>query len=246
MPTSAAANYSRLEYHSSQFGQRIKYLFFRPVIDDQNQKLPLVLFLHGKGQRGDDLSRVKVPRPLTDPKTQQNFPCFVVAPQCPADVRWIEYPLEDKSAYRIDDLPENGIMPTVMEIVELICRENPIDRNRIYLTGYSMGGFGAWYAAIQYLDVFAAVAPVSGAGDPTKAAVLATKPVWAFHGENDPTVPVEASRKMIEAITRSGGSPRYTEYPEAGHDINSRPYRDESPKNGNPDLIEWMFSQRKR
>ena len=126
------------------------------------------------------------------------------------------------------------------QLIQQVLHERPIDRDRIYLTGYSMGGYGAWALAIDDPNQFAAVVPIAGGGDPEQVGAISQNAVWALHGKRDRAVPITESEEMIEALRAAGGRPRFTSYPDAGHAIESRAYRLESG------VIEWMFAQRGR
>ena len=122
--------------------------------------------------------------------------------------------------------------------VEDVVKEFPIDKNRMYLTGISMGGYGSWDLAVRQPDRWAAVVPICGGGNPEKASKVVRVPVWAVHGDADPAVPVEESRKMIAAIKAAGGDPKYTEYPGVAHDSWTQTYADPTG------VVAWMFEQR--
>ena len=116
-------------------------------------------------------------------------------------------------------------------------KEFSIDATRLYVTGLSMGGYGTWDALQRYPDRFAAAVPICGGGDVKQAKKIAQIPIWAFHGDKDTAVPVERTRSMIAALKEAGGMPKYTEYPDVGHDSWTATYKD-------PALHEWMFAQR--
>jgi predicted peptidase len=130
-------------------------------------------------------------------------------------------------------------MQTLREITAEVLATCAVDRRRVYLTGISMGGYGTWHWAAAEPGLFAAVAPVCGGGDPARAAALKNTPVWAVHGDQDDAVPVERSRRMIEAIRTAGGTPRYSELAGVGHHSWKPAY---DPAFG---LLDWMFEQRK-
>jgi len=123
-------------------------------------------------------------------------------------------------------------------LIEALCKEYPIDKGRIYLTGLSMGGYGTWDLISRRPELFAAAIPVCGGGDPAQAEKLAKLPIWAFHGDADPLVPVERPRDMIAAIKKAGGEPKYTEYKGVGHDAWTPTYRDSK-------VLDWLFEQKK-
>jgi predicted peptidase len=185
-------------------------------------RFPLVLFLHGAGERGADNRRQLIhgAAQFSKPEHRKKYACFVAAPQCPSG-RWWSDSLEP-----------------VMELLKQLQTEYRIDSGRIYVTGLSMGGFGTFELTTRYPDVFAAAAPICGGGDPTKAKTIATLPLWVFHGDANRVVPVGFSRSMIKAIEEAGGKPKYTEYPGVGHDAWTATYAD-------PEFHEWLFAQKK-
>ncbi len=183
---------------------------------DQQQKWPLILFLHGAGERGDNLERVKVNGIPKIVEQQKDFPFIAVSPQC-SQYSWWPVELEALNA-----------------LLDEIVIKYAVDTKRIYLTGLSMGGFGAWHLATVYPERFAAIAPVCGGGDPEKACILKDIPAWVFHGAKDKTVSLEESKKMVKALEDCGGDVRLTIYPEAGHDSWTETY-------DNPELYKWFL-----
>lgn len=176
---------------------------------------PLVLFLHGAGERGSDLELVKKhgpPRLIAEGKT---FPFIMVAPQCP-DGQWWS-----------DDV--------LIALLDKIENDYSVDRSREYVTGLSMGGFGTWRLAMLNPDRFAAILPICGGGDEKLICAIAKVPAWAFHGAKDPVVPLSESQKMVDALKACGGDPKLTVYPEAGHDSWTETYN-------NPDVYTWLLS----
>lgn len=184
---------------------------------------PLVVFLHGAGERGNDNLRQlqNLPGQLASPGWRSRYPCFVLAPQCPSGSYWSQH------------------MQELESLIERVADEHDIDRSRIYLTGLSMGGFGSWELAARRPEMFAAVVPICGGGDPDWAPQLTDIPIWAVHGDADKSVAVGYTREMIAAIRHQGGSPRYTELSGVGHNSWTQSYRD--PEG----VIPWMFSQKK-
>ena len=189
--------------------------------------LPLILFLHGSGERGDDPVLVKkygLPRELDE---RPDFPLVVVSPQCQADVRWTELP------------------DAIMGVLDAVLAGHNVDRNRLYMTGFSMGGQGAWNLAVLHPDVFAAVAPVAGFIPPApgfleRLCAIATLPVWAAHGDADDVVPPETTRSLVERLQACGGDVRFTLYPGLDHGQTSDAFfADET-------LADWFMSHSKR
>ena len=201
-----------------QGGLPLTSLLYPPQDADLTEPLPLIVFLHGAGERGDDIHEVRrhgVPRRLDE---GLHLPAWVAAPQCPRGVWWTQLDL----GALIDD-------------VEARVR---IDPDRVVLTGLSMGGFGTWSTALRYPNRFAALAPVCGGGEPERAEIIRHVPQWVFHGALDDVVPVEESRAMVKALEREGASVRYTEYPDLAHDSWTAAY-------STPELYDWMLSQRR-
>jgi predicted peptidase len=200
---------------------RMDYLLYLPAgYNDTSDRFPLVLFLHGAGERGDDLELVKKHGPPKLIAEGKDFPFICVSPQCPKESWWTT---EARALLAmLDDLSE----------------DYRIDEDRVYLTGLSMGGFGTWALAKEQPDRFAALAPICGGGDPEWAADIMHIPVWVFHGAKDGTVPLEKSREMVDALRAAGADPRFTVYPEAGHDSWTATYVD-------PAFYDWLLAQRR-
>jgi predicted peptidase len=207
---------------------QLDYLLFLPKGYDSSRKegWPLMLFLHGAGERGSDLSRVKIHGPAKRAEKDADFPFIVVSPQCPAGEVWESAPL--------------------LHLLDRVIKDHNVDGDRVYLTGLSMGGYGSWALAVQHPERFAAVAPICGGGQPIRVWLaedlrkerLKRLPVWAFHGAKDPVVPLEESERMVDAFKRIGAdNVKLTVYPEANHDSWTETY-------ANPDFFEWMLSHR--
>jgi predicted peptidase len=203
-----------------------RYQFFLPVdYGKTDQKWPLVVFLHGAGESGDDLNKVKIHGP---PKLVE---------QRPADFKFI---LASPQVLD-DDTPiiDRWQPQFVAELVEHIASHYAVDRDRIYLTGLSMGGFGTIRTLARYPKLFAAGAPICGGGWELYAKHLKDVPMWFFHGDNDPVVPVELSTGLVKAIRRQKGRPRLTIYDNVDHDSWTRTYE-------NPELYEWLLSHTRK
>jgi predicted peptidase len=198
-----------------------KYLLFLPEGYGQTDKRwPLMLFLHGAGERGNDLNKVKVHGPPKIVQTKKDFPFILVSPQCPEGVWW------------------NDKLDVLINLLDDIEAHYNVDTERVYLTGLSMGGFGTWALASKYPDRFAAAAPICGGGMRIMAYGLKDVPIWAFHGGKDPVVPVEESKEMVAAVKARGGDAKLTIYPEAQHDSWTETYN-------NPELYTWFLKHRK-
>lgn len=222
------------EYREETF----RYRLLKPLTTDQ--PLPLVVFLHGAGERGTDnqLQLLYLPDQLAQPRWRQRFPCYVLAPQCRPDRKWMNV---DWSAPGDPEMPTEPSeqMQAVLQMIEKTISEEQIDRSRIYLTGLSMGGFGSFDLAIRRPDLFAAVAPICGAADPSRVSVLKDHPLWIVHGDQDQAVPVERSRSATAALRKAGGNPVYVELPGVGHNSWNPAYQDADG------LLPWLFRQRR-
>lgn len=191
---------------------------------DGKQRYPLLIWLHGAGQSGTDNESQSAgsPRQLYTPAMQEKHPCFVLMPQCPDRAIGWKDSVADKLMVLVNDLGDNL----------------PIDKDRIYLTGSSMGGFGTWGIITKWPGVFACAVPLCGGGDASKAEIIRNTPIWIFHGDKDDQVSVENSRKMFAALQGVKGNVQYTELPGAGHIITDQVY-------SQPELDEWMFKQKR-
>ncbi|MBN2851812.1 MAG: prolyl oligopeptidase family serine peptidase [Clostridia bacterium] len=199
----------------------MEYLLYLPKDYQESKKWPLVLFLHGAGERGHDLRLLKrhgIPKLIEE---GANFPFIAVSPQCPADFWWNE--LFEELSLLIDEMKN----------------DYSIDDTRIYLTGLSMGGYGTWDFAIRRPDLFAAIAPVCG-GAMSRRMVMKLKniPVWAFHGAKDNIVLPSETTDLVEVLKKNGGNVKVTIYPDMEHDSHVAAYND-------PMLYEWLLEQRK-
>jgi predicted peptidase len=197
---------------------RLRYLLFLPQDYGTNpdKKWPLILFLHGAGERGNNLERVKkhgVPKIV---ERRPDFPFIVLSPQCPDEATWWDHHL------------------TLKALLDEIMVKYAVDVHRIYLTGLSMGGYGTWSMAMAYPKLFAAIAPICGGGFPDFVSELKHVPVWAFHGAEDDVVKLEVSQRMVDALRACGGNVRFTVYPGVGHDSWTQTY-------DNPELYEWFL-----
>lgn len=221
-------------------GKTMAYRLFVPPLTNSAERLPLVLHLHGAGSRGDNNTRQLKPWVMgwIDEGVQTNHPCFILIPQCPTGKRWVDQPWRTGS-YSMAKTPITESLLLAKEILDETCRTRPVDPKRIYVVGESMGGYGAWYFAATYPDVVAAAAAVCGAGDPSTAETLKNIPIWAFHGDQDVTVPPSGSRDMVEAIRKAGGTKvNLTMYPGVDHSSFKLAWKEQ-------ELIDWMFRQRK-
>lgn len=236
----AADNRDRFEPRTFEDGEyKLNYRLLKPRRLDPAQKYPLVIFLHGAGERGDDNTKQLVHgmNDFASDEIMAKYPAFVIAPQCPEGETWGGIPRLAKKPEPRDQF--TPALAATLKAVEALRTEFPIDDKRVYITGLSMGGYGTWDALTRRPELFAAAAPICGGGETSAASKMKDMPIWAFHGDQDKTVPPERSREMIEAIKAAGGQPKYTEYAGVGHNSWAQTYAD-------PALYEWLFAQRKK
>lgn len=201
----------------------VQYLLYLPVDyqEAKSQSFPLLIFLHGSGERGDNLDLLKInglPKLIDD---GEEFPFIVLSPQCPA--------LEE---FSIDAL---------YELFQFIVSEYRVNTKQIFLTGLSMGGTATWDLAYAYPDYFAAIVPICGRVNrnyPERASEIAALPIWVFHGANDKVVPISVSANLVEALQEKGSDVMFTIYPTGGHNIWNRAYK-------NPELYNWLLQKSK-
>jgi predicted peptidase len=219
-------------------GRSLPYRLLTPEKLDPQKSYPLVVFLHGAGERGDDnqAQLVHGVAEFVKPENRQKYPCFLIAPQCPSGKKWAEVDWGADSHQMAKEPSEPGRL--TLELIAAVRKEFPIDAKRIYITGLSMGGYGTWDLIARHPELFAAAVPICGGGDEAQSAKIAKIPVWVFHGAKDRAVKVERSRNMVNALKKAGGHPRYTEYPDVGHDSWVPAYRD-------AEMFAWLFAQKK-
>lgn len=197
----------------------MQYLLYLPKgYKKEKTEWPLILFLHGAGERGSDIELVKKHGP---PKLveEKDFPFIIVSPQCPAEQWWD--------------------VELLKELLDDVISKYQVDENRIYLTGLSMGGYGTWSLAAKYPEKFTAIAPICGGGDPKSTSSIKTIPAWVFHGAKDSVVPLARSEEMVESLRYAGGFVTFTVYPEAGHDSWTDTYNNKA-------LYEWFLNFKKK
>jgi predicted peptidase len=208
----------------------IAYLLFLPRNYDakSRKRWPLILFLHGAGERGTDIWKVAKHGPPKHTNENPSFPFIVVSPQCPEGQVWSNYNL--------------------LELMNGIISRYRVDPGRVYLTGLSMGGYGTWRLGLTHPEKFAAIAPVCGGGEMITVALsssgkrssLRSLAVWAFHGAEDPVVPVTESQRMADAVKKAGVQEvKLTIYPGIGHDSWTQTYE-------NPRLYEWLLKHKRK
>lgn len=217
--------------------ETLNYRLLKPQDFNPNKQYPLVIFLHGAGERGAD-NNAQLKHGVANfcsAQMRAENPCYVLAPQCPKGQSWADIDWTQMTITQPEKASQS--LRPVMALVDEMLESASVDRRRVYLTGLSMGGFGTWDAIARRPSFFAAAIPVCGGADLATAPDIAKVPIWCFHGAKDSVVTVELSRTMIDAIKKSGGDPKYTEYPDAGHDSWTATY-------SNDEVLEWMFAQR--
>lgn len=214
-------------------GHRIPYVVYVPRDYTPSKQWPVVLFLHGAGERGDNgLAQSQVGLGAAVRMHPERFPCVIVMPQCPEGKGWgAGIPGFTQDEPLVADL--------ALKALDDVVERYHGDRDRLSLTGLSLGGFGTWSIGAAHPERFAALAPVCGGGTATTAGKLKDIPIWAFHGEADTVVPAERSRQMVEAVRAAGNrNVKYTEYPAVGHNSWDKAY-------GDPEFATWLLAQKR-
>jgi len=205
-------------------GESAKYVLFVPYDYTGDKAFPLILFLHGAGETGKDGKKQgQTGMGPAIKKREKDFPCIVIFPQ------------SQKRSWQASSTDAKRALAILAEIQ----KEYKVDPNRIYLTGLSMGGYGTWSLATAHPELWAAIVPICGGGNPKLADKIKDIPCWCFHGDADKAVAVQRSRDMIAALKAAGASPRYTEYPNVGHNSWDRAY-------GTPELFPWLLEQHRK
>ena len=194
------------------------YLLYLPEGYERHDSWPLLLFLHGSGERGTDLRLVKIHGPAKLIDEGKHFPFIVVSPQCPEGQWWQSVELT--------------------ALLDEIVEKYKVDEDRVYVTGLSMGGFGTWSLAAYTPNRFAAIAPICGGGETYWTKRFSHVPAWVFHGAKDKGVPLQRSEEMVESLKKNGGNVKLTVYPETGHNAWTETY-------DNPKLYEWLLEQKR-
>lgn len=188
------------------------------------EKLPLIVFLHGAGERGngkEDLEKLKlagIPKYLNQDK---EYPAVILMPQCPCDLVW------------------NNLVLPLKKLIDEVIENYNIDQSRISITGLSMGGYGTWEMGLIYPNFFSAIAPICGGGLSWRAGLLKDIPIWAFHGDADDVVPLQNSIEMVDAVNKAGGKARLTIF----HNVKHNSW-DEAYNSSN--LLEWLIYQKRK
>lgn len=219
-------------------GKTLPYRLVRPAAIEPGTKYPLVLVLHGAGERGADNTKnlIHVWEKGTGPLGRAEFKeakAFALIPQCPDGKQWVNVPW---AAGSYTSPPVSEPLDLALQLVDASLKDLPIDPDRVYVMGLSMGGYGTFDAIQRRPELFAAAVPICAAMDVTKAKDVAKVAVWAFHGDKDTVVPPSGSREAVAALRAAGAQPRYTEYAGVGHNSWAPAFRER-------ELWTWVFSR---
>lgn len=244
-----AAKVMDRKFFTAEDGTILPYRIYLPEGYTAEKKYPLVLFLHGAGERGstntaqlNNSDKDFFDRMLG--ADRKDYPAIIVAPQCPANEQWVDTPWAN-GCYQMDTVAKSNEMQAVEELLAELQEVYSVNKNRLYAVGFSMGAFGVWDLIMRNPDLISAAVPISGAGDPQQAERIKDVPIWCFHGADDPTVPCETSTPVMADALKAAGSEniRYTEYPagtfDNGHLIASGVYAE-------GEFLSWMFGQKKK
>ncbi len=222
-------------------GLTLPYRLFKVKNPTAGTKYPLILFLHGAGERGTNntsqlMANAGATVWATDAHQTKN-PAYVIAPQCPNDQQWVDTPWGNGS-YSTTTVPVSDELTTALEIADAVAKEFNTDPARQYITGLSMGGYGTWDAIVRNPTRFAAAIPICGAGDPSKADLIKLLPIWTANGSADTTVPPKGTHDMVDALKALGSTVKHDEYPGVGHDSWTMTYANEA-------VVDWLFTNKK-
>ena len=216
------------------------YRLYYPADYSEDYAYPVILFLHGAGERGTDNTAplVHVLQDWFNDVENPVYQSIVIVPQCPEGEQWVNTPWENGS-YDSDAVGESDALKNALAILEDVCNNFSVNRDRIYAMGLSMGGYGTWNLLMNHSDLFAAGVPICGAADPSKAEILKNIPIHTFHGTVDGVVPVTGTDEVVAAIKAAGGDTIYYDRVEGkGHDVWS--YAASCWE-----VNRWLFEQRK-
>ena len=217
----------------------VPYRVYVPFNYSPEKSYPIFVNLHGAGHRGvSNESQMRFVMPLLKNAELGLDEMIMIFPQCPSDQKWVDTNWS-KGSYSVDEVPESDELAALVTVIGQITEKYSVDEKRIYACGLSMGGYGTWNLLMNHSDLFCGGIPMCGAGDPTKADILKDLAIWAVHGAKDPTVPVEGSRDMADALKAVNAENfRYTELANHEHDVWNYTY-------SNMEIFQWLFSQKK-
>ncbi len=236
--------YQKKEYQYDT-GKILPYRILYPEQYDKGRKYPLVVFLHGSGERGNDNEKQLIhgSKLFLADSNRRNFPAIVVFPQCPVNISWHSFQNRSAQPGTRFNYPGNTIswpLDAVRQLVQQLLKEEAIDKKRCYISGLSMGGHGTFEMAYRFPKLFAAALPICGGGDSVHYDKRVRRiSFWIFHGDNDKSVDVEESRKMLVRLKALRADVTYTEYPGVGHNSWDNAFAE-------PTFLSWMFSKKRR
>jgi predicted peptidase len=222
-------------------GQELPYRILFPDNYNHRESYPLIVFLHGSGERGNDneaqLTHI-APSFLTD-NFQEKYPSIILFPQCASEDTWAEVDVQENVWQVKDSEKATPSMESLIELIDQIIQEHGVAKTQIYIAGLSMGGFGTYDILSRRPDLFAAGISICGGGNKRYVYKYDDVSMWVFHGAKDPVVPVFLSQEMAESFGARQMDYKYTEYPEGAHDVWNQAWAE-------PDLLPWLFSKKKQ
>ena len=220
----------------------LNYRLLRPEVEQEGEKYPLVLFLHGSGERGSDNEKQLFhgSQMWLNPVNRENYPAFVLVPQCPESGYWAytDRPSSFEPDQMPSDIPLSPVFRTLKELIDTYLAMPQVDKKRVYVIGLSMGAMGTYDLAIRYPEIFAAAIPICGTVNPTRLSAAKDVKFRIFHGDADTVVPVSGSRQAYKALKAAGADIEYIEFPGVTHGS-------WNPAFTQPDFMSWLFSQKK-
>jgi predicted peptidase len=238
----AQRSYQKKEFVSSS-GDSLPYRLLRPENEKTGAKYPLVLFLHGAGERGNDNERQLVhgAQMFLNPVNSEKHPAFVLIPQCPSDAYWAY--TSRPGSFSPAEMPVgqelSPVFKSLKELLDTYLALSQVDKNRIYVIGLSMGGMGTYDMAIRFPELFAVAVPICGTVNPDRLADARKVKFRIFHGDADNIVTVEGSRMAYKALKTAGADVEYIEFPGCGHDSWTSAFN-------YPGFMDWLFAQKKK
>ena len=220
----------------------LNYRLLRPEVEQEGEKYPLVLFLHGSGERGSDNEKQLFhgSQMWLNPVNRENYPAFVLVPQCPESGYWAytDRPSSFEPNQMPSDVPLSPVFRTLKELIDTYLAMPQVDKKRVYVIGLSMGAMGTYDLAVRYPEIFAAAIPICGTVNPTRLSAAKDVKFRIFHGDADTVVPVSGSRQAYKALKAAGADVEYIEFPGVTHGS-------WNPAFTQPDFMSWLFSQKK-
>ena len=220
----------------------LNYRLLRPEVEQEGEKYPLVLFLHGSGERGSDNEKQLFhgSQMWLNPVNRENYPAFVLVPQCPESGYWAytDRPSSFEPDQMPSDVPLSPVFRTLKELIDTYLAMPQVDKKRVYVIGLSMGAMGTYDLAIRYPEIFAAAIPICGTVNPTRLSAAKDVKFRIFHGDSDTVVPVSGSRQAYKALKAAGADVEYIEFPGVTHGS-------WNPAFTQLDFMSWLFSQKK-